>query len=250
MSPDPTFSNAYEEAERASSYAQLEFAGTYFLAFRDLPALFEAHVQGTRALDFGCGAGRSTRFLKRLGFQTIGVDISPAMLEQARSVDPDGDYRLITDDNTLADLPGPFDLILAAYPFDNIPTDAAKLNALRALRGVLAPEGRVVIIVSAPELYLHEWVSFSTKDFAENRTAGDGDRVRIAILDGPDHRPVDDILTSDARYRELFVAAGLEPVALAKPLGNSSDGIAWGTEVQVPPWSIHVVGHADEREKA
>ena len=125
MSPDPTFSNAYEDAERASAYAQLEFAGTYCLAFRDLPGLFEAHVQGTRALDFGCGAGRSTRFLKRLGFQTVGVDISPAMLELARSVDPDGDYRLITDDNTLAGLPGPFDLILAAYPFDNIPTDAA-----------------------------------------------------------------------------------------------------------------------------
>lgn len=248
MSPDPTFSNAYEDAERASAYAQLEFAGTYHLAFRDLPALFEAHVQGTRALDFGCGAGRSTRFLKRLGFETIGVDISPAMLEQARSVDPDGDYRLITDDNTLADLPGPFDLILAAYPFDNIPTDAAKLNALQALRRVLAPEGKMVIIVSAPELYLHEWVSFSTKDFAENRTAGDGDRVRIAILDGPDHRPVDDILTSDARYRELFAEVGLSVVTLAKPLGNSSDGIAWGTETRVPPWSIHVLGRAEAED--
>lgn len=248
MSPDPTFSNAYADAERAHAYAQLEFAGTYFLAFRDVPALFEAHVQGTRALDFGCGAGRSTRFLKRLGYETIGVDISPAMLEQARTVDCDGDYRLISDNNTLADLPGPFDLILAAYPFDNIPTDAAKLNALQALRRVLAPEGRVVVIVSAPELYLHEWVSFSTKNFAENRTAGDGDRVRIAILDGPDDRPVDDILSSDAHYRELFEAVGLNVVTLAKPLGNSTDGIAWGTETSVPPWSIHVLGHADTQD--
>lgn len=246
MSADPSFSNAYEDAERAHAYAQLEFAGTYLLAFRDLPGLFEAHVQGTRALDFGCGAGRSTRFLKRLGYEAIGVDISPAMLEQARSMDPDGDYRLITDDNTLADLPGPFDLILAAYPFDNIPTDAAKLTALRALRSVLAPGGRVVVIVSAPELYLHEWVSFSTKDFVENRTAGDGDRVRIAILDGPDHRPVDDILTSDARYQELFAAASLAPITLAKPLGKRDDGIAWGTETRVPPWSIHVLGPAGD----
>ena len=99
-----------------------------------------------------------------------------------------------------------------------------------------------MVIVSAPELYLHEWVSFSTKDFSENRTAGDGDRVRIAILDGPDHRPVDDILTSDPRYRELFAAAGLTPVTLARPLGRQDDGIAWGTEATVPPWSIHVVG--------
>jgi len=248
MSPDPTFSNAYEDDERAHAYAQLEFAGTYFLAFRDLPALFGTHVQGTRALDFGCGAGRSTRFLKRLGYETIGVDISPAMLEQARSVDPDGDYRLITTNEMLADLPGPFDLILAAFPFDNIPTDAAKLNALQAMRGILAPGGKVAIIVSAPELYLHEWVSFSTKDFAENRAAGDGDQVRIVILDGTDHRPVDDILCSDAHYHKLFATAGLEVVTLAKPLGTDSDGIAWGTEMDVSPWSIHVLEDGSPKE--
>jgi SAM-dependent methyltransferase len=242
MSTEPGFRNAYEDAERADAYAQLEFPGTYFLAFRDLPALFEAHVHGTRALDFGCGAGRSTRFLKRLGYETIGVDISPAMLDQARGVDPDGDYRLITTDDALADLPGPFDVILAAFPFDNIPTDAAKLNALQAMRRNLAPGGKVVIVGSAPELYLHEWVSFSTKDFAENRSAGDGDRVRIVMLDVPDRRPVDDILCSDAHYQELFAAAGFDVVTLAKPLGDDSDGIAWGTETSVSPWSIHVVG--------
>ena len=46
------------------------------------------------------------------------------------------------------------------------------------LRGGPRRSELVVVIVSAPELYLHEWVSFSTKDFPENRTAGDGDRVR------------------------------------------------------------------------
>ena len=50
------FSNVYDDDERADSYADLEFPGTYWLAYRDIPALIEAHVQGTRALDFGCGA--------------------------------------------------------------------------------------------------------------------------------------------------------------------------------------------------
>ncbi len=50
--------------------------------YDDLPALIAEHVLGTRALDFGCGAGRSTRFLRGLGFQTVGVDIAAPMLEQ------------------------------------------------------------------------------------------------------------------------------------------------------------------------
>jgi len=85
-----SFSNVYEDPARASAYGQLEFPGTYYLAFRDLPELIARHVVGRRGLDFGCGAGRSTRFLKRLGFDVLGVDISASMIEQAQSVDPSG----------------------------------------------------------------------------------------------------------------------------------------------------------------
>src|SRR5512140_2215168 len=96
------FRNVYEDARRADAYAQLEFPGTYYLAFRDLPDLIRAHVKGRRALDFGCGAGRSTRFLEKLGFETTGVDVSAEMVRRAREQDPDGDYRLVGE----ADLSG------------------------------------------------------------------------------------------------------------------------------------------------
>src|SRR5262249_49970285 len=163
--------------ERARAYAELEFPGTYALAFRDLPALFREHVRGTRALDFGCGTGRSTRFLVRQGFAATGVDISEAMLEQARRIDPGGDYRL----GTSGGLGIPeirFHLILAAFTFDNIPADVEKLEALEALMASLAPEGSLVMVVSSPMIYCNEWVSFSTKDFPQNRNARDGDVVR------------------------------------------------------------------------
>ena len=62
-----TFGNAYEDEERSRAYATLEFPGTYYLAFRDLPALIRRYNHGRRALDFGCGTGRSTRFLRNLG---------------------------------------------------------------------------------------------------------------------------------------------------------------------------------------
>jgi SAM-dependent methyltransferase len=89
------FVNVYENATRADAYSNLEFANTYHLAFRDLPEIFRAHVKGTAALDFGCGTGRSTRFLRELGFDPVGVDISEEMIFRARERDPQGDYRLI-----------------------------------------------------------------------------------------------------------------------------------------------------------
>jgi ubiquinone/menaquinone biosynthesis C-methylase UbiE len=66
-----------------------------YLAYRDLPEIIFAHVKRRKALDFGCGTGRSTRFLKKIGFAAIGVDISEDMLQQACARDPEGDYRLI-----------------------------------------------------------------------------------------------------------------------------------------------------------
>jgi|SRR5271157_970008 len=93
------FVNCYQSTTRAEAYAKLEFSNTYHLGFRDLPEIFRAHVKGTTALDFGCGAGRSTRFLRKLGFETVGVDISPEMISKAREIDPQGDYRVIPSCN-------------------------------------------------------------------------------------------------------------------------------------------------------
>ena len=85
------FTNVYDDRTRAEAYAALEFPGTYYLAFRDLPKIIHEHVRGPQALDFGCGAGRSTRFLRQLGFDTVGVDIAAPMLARARARDPEGD---------------------------------------------------------------------------------------------------------------------------------------------------------------
>ncbi|HJQ66323.1 MAG TPA: class I SAM-dependent methyltransferase, partial [Gemmatimonadales bacterium] len=108
------FSNVYDDRRRAGAYATLEFPGTYYLAFRDLPAILTSHVRGTRALDFGCGAGRSTRFLRGLGFDVVGVDIAAHMLERARERDPQGDYRLVADGDVGSFEAAAYDVVLSA----------------------------------------------------------------------------------------------------------------------------------------
>ena len=273
------FANAYADPDRAASYSTLGFPATYSLAFRDLPALFEAHGVGPtagggdpdgsapRALDFGCGAGRSTRFLGRLGYDVVGVDISEAMLARARQLEegPDtGDrYRLIDDDPSALP-PGPFDLVLAAYPFDNIPGVDHRVALLTGLRQRLAggtgarvgtgsakgagtdarAAGRLVLIASSPELYVHEWATFTTASWPENAAAGSGETVRIAIKEGGDPRPVDDLLWLDRDYRTAFDRAGLEVREVHRPLATGAEPIEWVNETEIAPWVIYVTGPA------
>jgi len=238
------FGNVYDDLDRARAYADLEFPGTYYLAFRDLPALLRKHARGARALDFGCGTGRSARFLRGLGLQVVGVDISEIMLNHARGRDPGGDYRLISDGSLAGFRTGTLDVILAAFTFDNIPNDRQKASALRELRRLLAPAGRLVVVVSSAAIYCHEWASFSTRDFPANRTARDGDAVRIVMLDVPDRRPVIDCFCSDAHYRELFEAARLRVVDTLSPLATGTESVQWVSETTISPWSIYVLGPA------
>jgi trans-aconitate methyltransferase len=235
------FGNCYADSTRAQAYAKLEFARTYHLAFRDLPAIFEAHSPGNIAVDFGCGTGRSTRFLRRCGFETVGVDISAQMIEKAKDLDPSGDYRVMRDGDFNLLESGAYDLVLSAFTFDNIATFEKKIALFRGLRGLLAPEGCIVSVVSSPEIYLHEWASFSTKDFPENQAARSGDVVRIITTDYEDSRPVEDILWSDASYQDVYRASGLASVQRETPLARGDEPYEWVSETKIAPWVVWVL---------
>jgi len=238
---DVGFSNVYEDETRADAYSKLEFPGTYWLAYRDLPEIIAEHVQGETAVDFGCGTGRSTRFLRGLGFDVIGVDISENMLARARELDPQGKYVLVPDGD-LSGLPAEsHDLILSVFTFDNIPTWEKRVALFSSIRDLMKPSGRIVNLVSAPEIYVHEWASFSTKGFPENRVAKSGDNVRIVMLDVEDRRPVQDIFWTDEDYHEVYRRAGLAAVETYRPLAKDSEPFDWVSETELSPWAIYVL---------
>ncbi len=235
-----SFKNCYDDATRADSYARLQFANTYYLAYRDLPQIIREHVHGSKALDFGCGAGRSTRFIRQLGFEVVGVDVAPEMIAKAGELDPLGDYRVTPGDDFSAFPPACFDLVTSVFTFDNIAA-ADKLRIFRDLGRLLKPTGKLLSVVSAPEIYWHEWASFSTKDFPENRAARSGDLVKIITTDFPDRRPTEDILCTDETYRDLYTRAGLAPAAMHKPLATGDEPYTWQSETRVAPWVIYVL---------
>jgi SAM-dependent methyltransferase len=235
------FKNVYDDAKRAEAYAKLEFPGTYYLAYRDLPEIIFKHVKGRRAVDFGCGTGRSTRFLQKLGFDAIGVDIADDMIEKARQIDPAGNYILIKDGDFGRFDEGVYDLVLSAFTFDNIPTEKRKVELLQKLGGLLKGEGKIVNLVSSPEIYVNEWASFSTKDFPENRMTKCGDKVKIIVTAIDDKRPVEDIIWPDKDYRETYRKAGLRLIQTHKPLAREDEPFQWVNETKIAPWVIYVL---------
>jgi len=236
------FFNVYEDKARADAYAELEFPGTYHLAYRDLPAILGEHIQGRKAVDFGCGTGRSTRFLRELGFDAMGVDISEHMLARARERDPQGEYRLVPDGDLGGLGANAYDLVFSGFTFDNIPTMEKKVAFFRSLKLLLTGHGRIVNLVSAPDIYVNEWASFSTKDFPENRKARSGDKVLIVMLDVEDRRPVEDILWTDEDYQEVYRRAGLMPLETYRPLARHTEPYSWVSETTIAPWAIYVLG--------
>jgi SAM-dependent methyltransferase len=241
------FKNVYEDAQRAEAYAKLEFPGTYYLAYRDLPEIITRYVQGKKVIDFGCGTGRSTRFLRQLGFDVIGVDISGDMIGKAREADPKGDYRLIVDGELGRFQEKAFDLVLSVFTFDNIPTMEKKIGLFKDLRNVLTDDGCIINLVSSPEIYINEWASFTTKDYPENKKARSGDRVKIIITAVEDARPVEDILWTDKEYQKVYGQAGLITVQTLKPLARESEPHQWVSETRIAPWVIYVLKKDDKQ---
>jgi SAM-dependent methyltransferase len=93
--------------------------------------------------DLGCGPGQIARYLHRNGVQTLGVDLSPNMIAEARRLNPEiyfhqGDMlALLEEDNSWGG-------IAAFYCIIHIPR-AQVVDALREMKRVLKPGGSLLV---------------------------------------------------------------------------------------------------------
>jgi SAM-dependent methyltransferase len=112
---------------------------------RRLEALARAHgVRGRRALDVGCGNGRSLLPLLDLGYEATGCDLSPEMLAVARRAVPAGVELVEADMRALPAL-GEFDLVTCLDDAVNYLLAEEDLRAAaRSFASVLAPGGVLV----------------------------------------------------------------------------------------------------------
>lgn len=111
---------------------------------RQLLDRFAASVRDVGpACDMGCGPGHVARYLHQRGVQVCGVDLSPAMVEQARRLTPGLEFR--QGDMMALDAPdGAWAGIAAFYSIIHISrSDMAQV--LGELRRVLRPGGLLLL---------------------------------------------------------------------------------------------------------
>ena len=108
----------------------------------DLPMLARIQGRGYRtALDVGCGEGRFCRMLQAEGIHTVGIDPTSALIDHARSLDPEGDYRLARAE-ALEVAPSSVDLVVSYLSLIDIPDLA---SATSRIISALKPGGTLLI---------------------------------------------------------------------------------------------------------
>ena len=121
---------------------------------RSLEALARRHgLAGRRALDLGCGTGSSLLPLLELGYDAVGCDVSPGMLERAAHRLPADVPLVLADMRALPEL-GSFDLIWALNDGLNYLAEAADLRrAIAEVASRLRPGGIFLFDVNTLAAY-------------------------------------------------------------------------------------------------
>ena len=104
---------------------------------------FAALVGGGRVLDVGTGPGQIAAYLAQRGVDVEGVDLSPAMIAQARERFPELAFR-VGDMLALADIDASIAGMTAFYAIVHLTPDQVEAAAREWAR-VLAPGGRVLV---------------------------------------------------------------------------------------------------------
>ena len=98
------------------------------------------HIAGQPVLDIGIGAGRTTNYLLPVAGSYVGIDISPAMLAQAKERFPQADLRL-GDARQLEFADHSFSLVLFSFNGIDYIEPADRPRVLREVHRVLRPGG-------------------------------------------------------------------------------------------------------------
>jgi ubiquinone/menaquinone biosynthesis C-methylase UbiE len=224
----------------AQQYAQIEYSGSGYLVYRDLPRLFKQFiVQDTHysAIDYGCGTGDSTNILTAMSFNTLAVDCNQNMLEIGRQKNKLADFQLISN-NHVNTSSSSFDFALSCLVFMEVSSVIELTKIFSEIYRILKPGGVFIFVVTTKHLYSGKWLSVDT-NFPQNHNLFSGKQVKILLTDI--NLEIDDYYWSESDYDSISQVAGFSILEKNYPLGLREDGINWKDEYTTPPYVQYVL---------
>jgi ubiquinone/menaquinone biosynthesis C-methylase UbiE len=104
------------------------------------------HGTGAIVCDMGCGPGHVGAFLAARGLTVTGIDLSPSMIERARTLHPEMTFEV--GSMTALDVPdGRYQGIVAFYSIIHLSSDAEVRVALDEFHRVLRADGLLLVAV-------------------------------------------------------------------------------------------------------
>jgi SAM-dependent methyltransferase len=107
--------------------------------------------RGQRALDIGCGAGRWSRKLDAAGYEVVGVDLQPGLLESNRTEIP-GVRFVYSSIQDFRD--EPFDLVTSVTVIQHNPHDE-QVGIVRRIRELVRTGGNALIMENCVDILPH-----------------------------------------------------------------------------------------------
>jgi ubiquinone/menaquinone biosynthesis C-methylase UbiE/putative flippase GtrA len=144
FSPDKTSDLSKDNYNTFSSKTSVSEYNKVYLKQIESRVVEKYFNKGIKVLDLGCGAGRTTRVLKDQGYNVMGVDISPQLIESAKAHHPDIDFR-VGDASDLDFSDNEFDLVFFSFNgLDYLFPKAQRLQAIDSIKRVLKNNGLFV----------------------------------------------------------------------------------------------------------
>ncbi len=215
----------------AGLYRSFGIKGTTYQIGFDAVARLLGDISGRTFLDFGCGAGRSARFLRALGARHVyAVDHDQNMIGQALSRDLDGvTFRHIGSAIPLPDMS--VDGAVSMNVFIEIRTLAAMTGACAEIARTLRPGAAFVLESSSPMAFGHTFRSFSYPHTGSLRS---GDTTPCIVTAPGGQFVIEDTYWTEDDYTGAIEHAGLTVTTVDYP--RPRDPEAWSTdEASIPP---------------
>ncbi|MGX6511651.1 class I SAM-dependent methyltransferase [Rhodococcus sp. SJ-2] len=165
-------------------------------------------LSGRKVLDFGCGNGMYSRWMKEQGAeQVIGYDVSDGMLEYARAWEAKSGRGITFTSDLSSDLDGQFDIVLAVYVLPYATTRDELLRMCAEMARPLRSGGRLVTLPIHPD-YVRDPSYYERYGFRLTPLGADidGGQVQLDLFD-PADPDEEDTVTAYVWSRESIDAA-------------------------------------------